>query len=79
MPRYYFHFHERAGLPEHVQGRELADLLNARERAGRQAGAIICDDVRHGRLDLSGRIEVADGSGEVVLTVRFTEAVKQVD
>ena len=78
MPRYHFHLHDRAGFTEDVQGRELADLLTARERAIREARAIICDDVRHGHLDLSGRIEVADGGGEVVLTLRFAEAVEQV-
>ena len=78
LPRYHFHLHDRDGLTKDSQGREFADLAVVRERAIREARAIICDDVRHGRLDLSGRIEVADGRGEVVLTLRFAEAVEQV-
>jgi hypothetical protein len=77
VPRYHFHLRDRAGLTEDVQGRELADLAVARARAIREARAIICDDVRHGRIDLSGQIEVTDGGGEVVLTLLFSEAVDQ--
>jgi hypothetical protein len=65
-------------LTEDVLGRDLADLSAARERAIREARAIICDDVRNGYIDLSGTIEVRDGGGDVVLTLRFTEAVEQV-
>ena len=78
MPRYRFHLHDRTGLTEDVQGRELADLVKARERAIREARVIICDDVRQGRIDLSGMIEVTDGEGEVVLILPFSEAVEQV-
>jgi hypothetical protein len=78
VPRYHFHLHDRTGFTEDVQGRNLADLPRARERAIREARAIICEDVRNGRLDLSGSIEVTEGNGEVVLTLRFTEAVKEV-
>lgn len=78
MPRYHFHLHDRTGLTEDVLGRDLADLSAARERAIREARAIICDDVRNGYIDLSGTIEVRDGGGDVVLTLRFTEAVEQV-
>jgi hypothetical protein len=78
LPRYHFHLHDRTGFTEDAQGRDLADLEGARERAIREARAIICDDVRNGRIDLSGSIEVTDGGGKVVLTLRFTEAVKHV-
>jgi len=77
LPRYYFHLIDRDGLTEDGQGRELADLATARERAIREARAIICDDVRHGRIDLSGKIEVTDGDGGMVMTVLFDEAVEQ--
>ena len=77
MPRYHFHLHDRDGLTKDSQGRECADLAVVRERAIREARAIISDDVRHGRIDLSGRIEVTDGDGEVVMTLLFSEAVEQ--
>ena len=76
MPRYHFHLHDRTGLTEDAYGRNLADLTKARERAIKEARAIICDDVRNGRIDLNGMIKVTDGSGKVVLTLPFTEAVK---
>jgi hypothetical protein len=78
MPRYHFHLHDRTGFTEDVQGVVLADPAQARERAIREARAIISDDVRKGRIDLSGMIEVTQGSGEIVLTIRFTEAVEEV-
>jgi hypothetical protein len=77
LPRYYFHLRDRTGFTEDVQGRSLADPARARERAIREARAIICDDVRRGRIDLSGTIEVTEGGGEVVLTLRFADAVQQ--
>ncbi len=77
MPRYQFHLHDRTGFTQDIKGRELADLATARERAIREARAIICDDVRHGRIDLSARIEVTDCAGDVVLTLLFSEAVEQ--
>lgn len=76
MPRYHFHLHDRTGLTEDAHGRNLADLTKARERAIKEARAIICDDVRNGRIDLNGMIKVTDGGGKVVLTLPFTEAVK---
>ena len=77
MPRYHFHLHDASGVTPDMQGSELADLAQARQRAIREARAMICDDVRHGCIDLNGRIEVADGDGEVVLTLPFSEAVEQ--
>jgi hypothetical protein len=79
LPRYHFHLRDRTGFTEDSHGRTLADAERARERAIKEARAIICDDVRNGRVDLNGMIEVTDGSGKVVLTLRFTEAVDQID
>ena len=77
MPRYHFHLRDRTGFTEDPHGRTLADPGRARERAIKEARAIICDDVRNGRVDLTGTIEVTDGNGKVVLTLSFTEAVEQ--
>ena len=38
----------------------------------------LCDDVRHGRVDLSGRIDVYDGEGNLVLSLPFSQAVELV-
>jgi hypothetical protein len=78
LPRFHFHLRDRTGFTEDVQGRDLADLEGARERAVREARAIICDDVRAGCIDLSGSIEVTDGGGKVLLTLLFSEAVQKV-
>jgi hypothetical protein len=77
VPRYHFHLHDRAGLTKDMEGRNLPDLPAARARAIREARAIICDDVRQGCLDLTGRIEVTDGGGKPVLLLPFTDAVAQ--
>ena len=76
MPRYHFHLHDRTGSTQDVEGRELADLSRARERAIREARAMICEDVRQGRIDLSGRIEVTGDDGKMVLIIPFSDAVE---
>ena len=75
MPLFYFHLHDRFGFTQDSKGRELGGLDQAHQRALLEARALICEDVRTGHLDLSGRIEVVDDSGEVVLTLSFAESV----
>jgi hypothetical protein len=75
MTRYFFHLHEGGDVTRDEEGRECASIDAARSAATRDARSIIAADVERGRLDLSGRIEVHDSQGQVVLIVTFEEAV----
>jgi hypothetical protein len=76
MPRFHLHLYDRAGVSSDEEGLELADLDSARARAIDGIRSIASQEVRGGRLDLEGRIEIADEAGTVLGTVRFPEAVE---
>lgn len=76
MARYHLHLHDRTGFVEDPEGLELADVNQARVQALKAARSIIKQDVDDGWVDLTGRIEVADGDGAVLLTLSFKEAVR---
>ena len=78
VPRYYFHLHDRSGPVPDPDPRELSGLEVVREQALKGARSIICEDVRYGRVDLTGRIDVYDGAGELVLSLPFADAVELV-
>lgn len=75
MPRYYFHLHNRVGTVVDEQGRELPDLEAGRAAAIEDLRSILSEEVKRGRVDLTGRIDVIDGDGRVLLTVRGEDAV----
>ena len=75
MPRYFFHVYDDVVLRDD-EGIELADSEAARAEALAGARALICDQVRKGRLSLHHRIEVEDDRGRAVLTLPFDEAVR---
>ena len=78
MPRFFFHLHDRFGAVPDPEARELADLDVVRAQAVKGARSIISEDVRHGRVDLTGRIDVYDAAGKLVLSLPFSEAVELV-
>jgi hypothetical protein len=77
MPRYYLHLYlpGSLGFVEDEEGSELANLDRARAEAVAGVRSILSDDVKAGRIDLRGRIEVADAQGAVILLLPFCEAV----
>jgi hypothetical protein len=74
MARYFFHVHNGIGLIDDEDGRELPDLGRAREEAIKGIRSIVSDEVLQGRIDLSGRIAIADETGAPLCTVKFEEA-----
>ena len=75
MPRFFFNvYDERTTLDE--VGQELPDLAAAREAAVEEARAILGDEARNGRIDLSHRIEVEDENRRPVLLLPFSAAVE---
>ncbi len=74
MTLYFFHLHECGLLTSDKEGREMPVAADLHAAAVREARAIMCAEVREGRLCLSCRIEVADEDGPVMF-VPFRDAV----
>ncbi len=76
MPLFYFHLHNDEDVPD-PSGKELADVGAARAHAVSMARFEISEAAtRDGRIVLPHRIDVEDGTGAVLATVRFGDAVK---
>ena len=76
MPRFFFNIRNGDGLTEDEEGRELADDAAAREEAVRGIRSFLAEEAKQGRIDLRGRIEVADEAGARVCDVEFEDAVE---
>jgi hypothetical protein len=75
MPRYFFHLRNDLSVDDE-EGIELPDLESARARAERYALDMSAASVlEHRKLNLHHRIEVADETGRLVLTVKFGDVL----
>ena len=75
MARFFLHISNGSGYAEDPEGQDLADLDEARRCAIDGIRSLLSEEARHGQLDLSGSIEIADGDGNILLIVPFSEAV----
>ena len=78
MPRYYFHLRDGEDVLLDPEGRELNHPGAVEQMALNEARAIICDDGRGGRIDLTQRIDVEDEAGNLVHRLPFVDAVEVV-
>ena len=76
MPRYFLHLHNRIGIVADEEGMELPDLAAARRQAVLSIRSVLGEEIRQGRVDLRGRVEIADESGQVQATIHYREAVE---
>lgn len=76
MTHFYFHVSNSIGWVRDEEGRALPDLETAREQAREDVRSIISDEAKRGVVDLRGRVEIADASGNVVAVVPFRDAVE---
>ena len=75
MARFFLHINNGGGYAEDPEGQELADLDEAYRKAIDGVRSMLSEEARHGQLDLSGSIEIANGDGNILLVVPFREAV----
>lgn len=75
MPRFFFHIYDDVAFRDE-DGLDLPDAQAARTAALAGARAMMCDQLKAGRLRLHHRIEVEDEDGAAVLTLPFGEAVE---
>lgn len=76
MTRYYLHLHNRIGSVPDDEGAEIQNLDAAHEIAIASIRDILGEEVKKGRLDLFGRIDIADADGEILRVVPFSAAVE---
>ena len=79
MPRFFLHIANRIGYARDEEGVELDDLAAAVEQAKDGIRSIISDEARTGRIDLDGRVEIADETGTVRRVIPFPDAVEIVN
>jgi len=75
MARYYLNLRNGAGYVEDVEGQELPDLAAARVQAVEGIRSVLSEEARRGEIDLCGSIEIADAHGNILLVLRFSDAV----
>jgi hypothetical protein len=76
MPRFFLHLHNSHGFLEDEEGRDLASLADARDEAVRSIRSLLAEEIRRGRIDLRGRLDIAGEDGEILAGVAFGEAVE---
>ena len=71
MPRYFFHVHDGASLPDQ-DGTELPDIYTAQAQAIRTSGEILRDTGAKFWDGTAWRLEVADARGQVLFVLHFS-------
>lgn len=74
MPRFFLNVINRIGPALDDEGMEVADLATATEQAKEGIRSIISDEAKGGRIDLNGRVEIADAAGRVERVIPFADA-----
>jgi hypothetical protein len=76
MPSYHLHLTNAHIEAEDEHGVEAADLDAARCCALEGIRDFLAEEVKQGRMDLRGKVEIADGTGCLLMTVAFDDAVQ---
>ena len=74
MPRFFLNIVNRIGSAVDEEGSDLDDVAAAVDQAKDGIRSIISDEARTGRIDLDGRIEIADSAGAIRQVVPFSDA-----
>ena len=75
MGRFHFNVRNGSGYTQDDEGQEVSNLDEVRRRAVEGARSLLSAEALTGDLDLRGRIEVTDETGELVITVTFRDAL----
>lgn len=76
MPRYYFNIIGEDGVREDLEGSELPSVASARMDALEDARCLMSDAILLGQDISSRRLEFCNGTGDILLTVPFADAIK---
>lgn len=75
MPLYFFHLRGCAAEADAGEGLDYPNDDAARDAAVAGVRGMIADDILHGNLDLSCRIDVADEAGSILFSVPFASTL----
>jgi hypothetical protein len=76
VPRFHLNLFNGEGASPDEEGQDFADLPAARAEAIRGIRSLLASELGEGRVDLGGRIEIADVDGHILQTVAFAEAIE---
>jgi len=76
MTRYYFHVRNGFGYAQDEEGVDLDSLSAVKAMALEGARSLLSSEIREGRLDLRGRIEVTDAGNREVMTIPFADVLE---
>ncbi len=68
MPRFFFHVHDGASVPD-TEGTELTDILEAQSEAVRLTGELLREIGRDFWKARSWKLDVADHTGRALFTL----------
>ena len=74
MPHYRLHISNSTGVAEDREGQALPDLDAAREEALRGIRSLLADELKDGKVDLRGKVDVVDDADRILMTVPFEES-----
>ena len=77
MPRYFFHVRDADDYSPDVEGQELPDLPAARREAISANREILGEKLLHGGALDARQIQIADESGDVLLTLSTDDVLLQ--
>jgi hypothetical protein len=75
VAQFYLHIHNAHGDAEDDEGLNASSLAEAQEKAINGIRSLLSSEVANGQMNLSGRIDISDQSGKVLLSVPFKDAV----
>lgn len=75
MPHYFLNIRNGTGLTVDEEGQDLADVSEARETALAGIRSILGEELASGRMDLDGCLDVLDSAKQLVMSIRFEDAV----
>lgn len=75
MPRFHFHIITPAERIRDDEGIDLPDLAAARKEAIAGLRSILSHEVLAGKLSLEDRIEIEDGTGLLLTSIGYDEAI----
>jgi uncharacterized protein YoaH (UPF0181 family) len=77
MARYFFNVIAAADSIVDLEGSELPNMQSARTEGIEQIRELMADAIRSGFDISSRRIEIRDGSGTLLATMPFTDAIRK--
>jgi hypothetical protein len=78
MPKFHLHIRENTRLIEDPEGAEFSSIEEAREVALKSAKEMWSDFLLDGRDPNTYVFEITDGAGQIVVTVPFAEAGRDI-